>query len=369
MTTIEIKQSGVIFKNPKPFLKSENGYFPSVVECDNGDLVAAVVMGEAFEAVNLRNVIFRSKDKGLHWECQGLLYEPDEPYPVSEACRIAKSNTGELSAFIVRHDRTRMDFGLTNPETLGFVPVKLKMSFSQDNGYHWSKPINIKSPLVGPEFEMCSPVTYLKDKCILPTSTWPDWDGYCPEGLKMVAFLSYDQGRTWPEYTTVMNPGDERIFFWESKIIEVDHNRLLATAWAFDEKAGCDLENHYAVSCDGGKSFGSALPTGLKGQTLTPLYLGEGKILCAYRRIDKKGLWLNLSRLEGERWINEEEIPLWGTELDKLTEHSQNMSENFKALKFGAPHLLKCSDGSIFLSFWCVEDGMGMIRTIRFTLR
>lgn len=367
MTKVNMIHSGILFQNDKPYLRSVNGYFPSVVRCDNGDLVAAVVTGEAFEAINLRNILFRSKDNGISWECQGPLCEDPGPL-VSEACRLAKAKTGELSAFIMRHDRTRKDYGLTNPDTLGFVPVTLSMSFSQDNGYTWSEPVVIDPPLTGPEWEMCSPVTYLDEECLLPTSTWPDWDGNCPEGLQMVAFRSKDQGRTWPEYTTVMKSEENNIYFWESKIIEIDQKRLLAVAWAYNMEKGCDLENHYAISYDRGKSFSKAMPTGLKGQTLTPLYLGDGVVMSAYRRIDQKGLWLNLAKIENDQWVTLEQIPLWGTGMDGLTKHSGVMSENFKALKFGAPNLLRLADGSIFLSFWCVEDGIGFIRTFNFTL-
>ncbi|MGI6562863.1 MAG: sialidase family protein [Clostridia bacterium] len=369
MSFIEMIHSGILFKNPKPYLKSVQAYFPSVVQCDNGDFVAAAVVGEAFEAVNLRNILFRSKDNGATWELQGPLYEPEPGKPISEACRIAKSKTGELSAFIMRHDRFREDFGLTNPDTLGFVPVTLAMSFSNDHGYTWSKPEPFDPPLIGPAFEMCSPVTYYKDICLLPTSTWPDWDGNCPEGLKMVAFLSYDQGRTWPEYTVVMQRPERRIYFWESKIIPVDSGRLLAVAWAYDDEAGADLENHYAISDDGGKTFGPAMSTGLQGQTLTSIYIEDGRILSAYRRMDKRGLWLNLSVLDGDRWINIDQTPLWGADEDNLTGQGKNMSEKFKELKFGAPHMLKCKDGTILLSFWCVENGLGIIRFCRFKIK
>lgn len=77
MSFIEMIHSGILFKNPKPYLKSVQAYFPSVVQCDNGDFVAAAVVGEAFEAVNLRNILFRSKDNGATWELQGPLYEPE----------------------------------------------------------------------------------------------------------------------------------------------------------------------------------------------------------------------------------------------------------------------------------------------------
>src|SRR5688572_6317914 len=70
---IEIVESHVIFDNPKPMLRSRHGYFPGIVQLPSGDLLALVVIGEAFEAVNLRTHVLRSTDDGRTWREEGPL--------------------------------------------------------------------------------------------------------------------------------------------------------------------------------------------------------------------------------------------------------------------------------------------------------
>ena len=43
-------KTGIIYRNPHPHLKSIHAYFPSVAVLGNGDLLATMVLGEAFEA-------------------------------------------------------------------------------------------------------------------------------------------------------------------------------------------------------------------------------------------------------------------------------------------------------------------------------
>jgi sialidase-1 len=59
--------------------------------------------------------------------------------------------------------------------------------------------------------------------------------------------------KTWPEYATVMDRSNEKIIFWESKIIELSDGKLLAVAWTYDEVKGMDLPDHYTISKDGGR--------------------------------------------------------------------------------------------------------------------
>lgn len=95
------------------------------------------------------------------------------------------------------------------------------------------------------------------------------------------------------------------------------------------------------------------------------LKLNDGRILSVYRRTDKSGLWANISRLEEDTWVNEEEYPLWGAGVNGLICMGDNMSENFNALKFGAPNLFRMYDGTIFCSFWCVEDCVSNVRWVK----
>ncbi|MGI6088336.1 MAG: sialidase family protein [Kiritimatiellia bacterium] len=361
--------TGLIYRNPQPHVRSVHAYFPSIAVLPGGQLLAAAALGEAFEAANLRTHLFRSLDQGATWQAEGCLSAETSGRVTSECSRLTPLPNGGLAAYMVRHDRSNHpDAGLTNPATLGFVPTELCLLRSADAGKTWTAPQIINPPLVGPSFEMCSPITALRDgRWLIPTHTWPDWDGNCPNGLKMIALVSHDQGRTWPEYWTVMSDPSGQVYFWESKIVELLDGRLLATAWVYDDQAKADRPNHYALSADGGKSWSVPASTGLQGQTLTPLVLDDGRILSVYRRMDRPGLWANISALRDGRWENESAMPLWGNYDGGKTVTTANMSHNFSVLKFGAPHLARLADGTVLVTFWCYEDNVSVIRWIKLT--
>jgi len=361
-TVLRTITTGLIYRNPRPHVKSIHAYFPSVVCLDNGEMLASLVLGEAFEAVNCRTHIARSTDGGEHWTLEGWLYPGTRDRLTSDSARLTALPGGEVVALMIRADRTdHPDDGLASHETLGFVPTDLLLGRSLDYGRTWDIPPPLTPPLIGPSFELCAPVTPLSDgRWLLPTSTWRGWDGYCPHGTRMVAFVSRDFGRSWPTYLDIMHqPG---IIFWESKILELRDGRLLAVAWAYDESAGQDLPNQYCVSHDGGATWTPPASTGLQGQTLTPFLLDDGRILSVYRRMDVPGLWANLSTLDGESWTNDAAEPLWGHHAVGLTGDAENMAQNFNVLRFGAPCITRLHDGTLFIAFWCYEDCVANIR-------
>jgi hypothetical protein len=185
----------------------------------------------------------------------------------------------------------------------------------------------------------------------------------------MVAFVSNDEGRTWPTYLDVMHHASNRVRYWESKIVELSDGRLLAAAWGYDEMKSSDLPNQYAISGDGGRTWTGPATTGLIGQTLTPFVLDDGHVLCVYRRIDQPGLWAQLVCIEGDRWVNEGTEPLWGHQSAGLTADDKSMARNFQVLRFGAPCITRLPDSSLFVAFWCYEDCVGLIRWFRFEVK
>jgi hypothetical protein len=327
-------------------------------------------LGEAFEAPNCHTHVTRSRDGGATWQSEGPIYAGTRERLTSDAARITGLPGGRAVAFMVRADRSdHPDEGLTNPETLGFVPTETLLLWSADFGRTWSQPQALIPPLVGPSFELCCPIVPLTDgRWLLPTSTWRGWDGDCPNGMKMVAFVSHDQGQSWPDYLNVMVDPEQSIIYWESKIVELpdeDHRQgalLLAVAWAYDQVAGKDLPNQYALSRDAGRTWTAPCSTGLLGQTLTPHVLDDGRVLCVYRRMDRPGLWANLSHLAGDEWVNEGSQPLWGASVQGLTGTSASMVENFQVLRFGAPSMARLQDGTILVAFWCYEECVSVIR-------
>ncbi len=362
--------TGIIYKNPVPHLKSVHAYFPSVAKLGDGSMWATSMTGEAFEAIDTRVFLHRSLDSGEIWEQVGQLCHDLEGKQVSESARITATGPQQLTVILHRHHRSQHpDLGLANPENMGFVPTEFAISQSNDSGKSWSPPAVITPPLEGPSFELCAPITVLSDgRWLLPCSTWRGWDGSLPNGNRMIAFVSEDQGATWPTYLDVMHHSSNQILYWESKIVEFSDGRLLAIAWVYDEQNATDLPNHYSLSSDGGQTWTTPQSMDLIGQTLTPTVVGDDKILSIYRRVDKPGLWAQLSHLDGEKWINDEETPLWGNQAAGLTQHQESMVENFQGLRFGAPCITKLSDKTYFAAFWCYEDCVSVIRWFRLTL-
>jgi len=180
--------------------------------------------------------------------------------------------------------------------------------------------------------------------------------------MKMIALVSSDAGKTWPEYTDVMNGNADHIIYWEGKIIELSNNILIAVAWAYNEIQGKDLPNQYTISHDGGKSWLVPQSTNIQGQTMAIAALHDGRLLSVYRRIDKPGLWVTVSRLDNDAWINEDEFPLWGSQETSLVHKSDSMVQDFNELKFGAPCITLLPDNSVYVAFWCYEKMVSNIR-------
>lgn len=361
--------TGIIFKNEKPHVKSIHAYFPSVAVLADGSLISMYTLAEAFEAANAQVHLSRSYDRGQTWKYQGRLCADTTDRITSTFGRIACSPEGELIANLVRFDRTdHPDEGLSNPDNLGMVHSELFLMRSDNQGETWEEPEKVTPPLDNPEFEMCSPITFLKDgRWVWPTSLWRDWAGNHPYGNRMIAFVSKDRGASWPDYLDIMHSETNHSTYWESKILEYPNGRLLAVAWCFDEQENVDLPNQYSISDDNGATWSPLASTQLAGQTLTPCLLDDGTILNIYRRLDQPGLWACLSSIEDGQWVNHDQQPLWGHQsLEGTTTLGGNMSENFAVLKFGAPNITRLPDGDLFVSFWCYEQSVSVIRWFRF---
>ncbi len=349
-----------------PHVRSLHAYFPSLVRFADGEMAATVRLGQAMQSHDLRTYVSRSLDGGETWTLENLIYPGKTEIPTTDSARISLSPDGELLSFMIRQHRQRQNEGLNNPATGGYVEQDLMIARSRDRGHTWTGPALFEPPLDGPCFEICTPITMLSNGTwLLSTSTWQGWDGHCPNGIRTLAFVSHDKGATWPTYVdTMINLADE-ITFWESKMIELRDGRLLIAAWAYDRKNKKDLPNQYVISTDGGKAFSQPRSMGLLGQTLTPIELSDGRFLSVFRRMDKQGLWAVVSRLDGDNWVHEEELGLWGVAGSSLVSTTGNMVTNFARLQFGAPCLVDMGDGTVHISFWAVEDCQAVVRWIK----
>ena len=68
MQKIELIDTGLIYRNPRPHIESRHAYFPSVVQLTGGDLVVTMTIGQAFESKDQHVYAARSGNGGKTWE-------------------------------------------------------------------------------------------------------------------------------------------------------------------------------------------------------------------------------------------------------------------------------------------------------------
>ena len=364
---ITVKASGLVYRNPKPHLRAIHAWHPSLVLFDDGELVASFDLGQGVESLDYRTHLTRSKDGGQTWEPPSRLLNESTTRPSTHSIRLGRTRDGTLIGFGGRYFRDDPEEGLVNRANLGYVPMDLILLRSHDRGRTWDLPATIDPPLVGPSFEICHRILELDDGTWLaPTSTWRGWHGESPNGMRAVALVSRDQGRTWPESIDVMGEREGPLLYWEQSIAALPDGRLVAVAWVFDEAAGKSLPNRYALSADRLR-FSPPRENGLRGQTAKILALRDGRILCLYRREDRPGLWANLARIEGDSWRNLAEAPLWQGAPAGMSGRDA-AGEELGALKFGYPSMVQLPDGEVLAVFWCCEECIHNIRWIRLAI-
>ena len=364
---IDVRDTGLIFRGSDAEPHMRNAYFPSVVQTHRGELVASMDIGAAMSSRDIRSYLRRSDDGGKTWSAPRRIFEPDESsHPVHTPCRMSAAADGRLIGFVALTDRSRADSPATNPENGGGSDMELALLSSEDDGATWSPPQKLDPPLDWKCFEICHAVMPVAaDRWLLPIATRRDWNGGCVPGVKALVLVSEDQGRTWPSAVTVFDFWADETTSWEQKHTLLSDGRILAVCWPFNIRTRKDRLNHYAFSEDGGLSFGGALESPLCGQTCTAMALTGNHVLFVYRRLDKRGLWAHLAHIEGATWRPVTEVPLWGQDVEAIAGGLDSRMENLRALQFGYPQLIQLTDGDVFLVFWCVEDGLSVIRWFR----
>jgi len=361
---IEVEATGLVYRNPKPHLRAVNAWHPSLARLDDGAMLCAFDLGQGPESLDYATHVARSDDGGNTWGEPAMLTPPVKgPRYANQLARIARVGDRSLIGVGTRIYRDDPEEGFVSRETFGYAPLDLFVIRSTDGGRTWSEPRVVKPPLLGPAFEICHGAVEVRDgRWLWPTSTWKGWDGLAPNGMRAVALVSYDRGETWPDYIDVMDGWADGIVHFEQSLAEMRDGRLLAVTWALHEASGRSDPVAYAISEDG-KTFGPRRSTGIAGQTTKIACLGNGEVLALSRRVDKPGLWAHRVRIDGSRWENVEEAPVWqGKPLDAT---GATRGDDLANLKCGSPHLLAAGENAVYAAFWCHEDSINVIRWVR----
>lgn len=361
---IAVKDTGIVYRNPKPHLRSIVAYHPSLVPIGNDEFVATFDLGQAVEALDYHTVAARSVDGGNTWSLEHPLIA-DPPPSTTHTIRVACLSDGSLVGLGALHHRIEPEEGLVNRSTFGFVPVDLFLVHSHDAGRSWTPPSLIEPPLVGPSWEICHPVVELSGgRWLVPTATWRGWGGENPSGEMGVVLISDDSGTSWPAFGYSFDGRKTGRSHLEQSVLQLDDGRILSVSWVIDVSTGRNFPSEYSLSMDRGETFTPPARTGFLAQTCKVIQLSDGRIFCAYRRDDKPGLWATLAKLEGEKWVNLAEKPLW-LGADSGMQGGTSSAQELSDLKFGYPSMKQLPNGDVLLLFWCQEDCITNVRWMK----
>ncbi|TMG25247.1 MAG: exo-alpha-sialidase [Chloroflexi bacterium] len=361
---LEVLASGLVYRNPRPELRPVHTWHPTIVRFEDGELLCTFDLASADVALDYRTYASRSLDDGTTWTSPVRVLADSGNRASVHSVRISRVSDGSVVAFGGRMFRDDPDRGLINVPTLGYTEMELITLRSRDRGRSWEGPVRIDPPLVGPAFEICHAIVELRDgRWLGPTSTWMGWDGAAPNGMNAILLVSHDQGSSWPEYIVEFDRWAEHVLHWEQSVVQLRDGRLLAVAWAVSLDTNRAEPTPYALSEDG-REFTVRGFTGFRGQTTKIIELPDGRIFSAYRRDDVPGLWATVARLDGDRWVNQETIPLWQGASSGMS-GTADPGHELLQLKFGFPQMVVMPDGQLFLVFWCEEDCIKNIRWLR----
>ena len=360
---------GIVYETPKPHLRTRHAFHPTIVDLGGGELLCGFEMGEAVESMDYGAHRTRSFDGGATWNYEGPIWPQPSDQHLRHGIRLALTSEG-VTGFGSRMLGRDPERGVLNRENLGYAEMELILCRSSDGGRAWTVPGRIEPPLEGPAFETCHSIVELPSgRWLAPTSTWRGWDGSLPNGEKAIVLVSDDKGRTWPRYGVVFDRTAEGLIHWEQSVISLGGDRVLSVAWVYHPSSGAHRPNRYAVSEDGGLTFSPPREAGLLAQTCKLCRLADGRLICAYRRNDKPGLWTNLVRIEDGAWRNGDPVPLWGAGLSGSGMAGEGAgAEELSGLQFGFPQMTQLSSGEVLLVFWRLEGWSSRIHWIRLAL-
>jgi hypothetical protein len=371
-------------------LDERESAFPQAVQLPNGDILCSFSVGGG-QFVHGGTDWVRSTDGGLTWRLEGQLLPPTSDPPSANFLKLSLSPDGKtIYAYGTRYWGSIDDkFGERRGEALFCVSI--------DNGRSWSSPQVIPMPDV--PLEVSHSILSLTSGCnsvgwdSVPTADRGSatQSGRSPNlrsasgrllaptgllvskerlGEEVIVAISDDGGRTWPTYRTVFKDPAGKFGFWEQKLVEITPNEVLAVAWTITLGDYHDQPDSFAISRDGGWTWGPFQSTGIRGQTMTPLPLGGDRLLVLYnRRYGSQGIVAVLATFTDTAWsVHYEQLFYDARAFRDGPSTGATGVDELASFQFGFPTSIRLRDGTFLSTHWCVEQGVCGIRWTKFSI-
>lgn len=351
-----------IYSNPDPLLVSRQATFPGIVQLVTGEIVAIFSIGQAFDAADTRAYVSRSADEGRTWTEPVRLHGHETQPEESESFKPLLLRDGSLLATGYVFVRPTPLTPVVDPKTLALLELRNKVSISTDGGRTWSVPETFS--VEGQPLELSGPCIELSSGRIIGAAG-PFHLGKTGHAGWIIA--SDDRGSTWRKLSEFYRSPQGNVSAWECRLCEMAPDHVAVIFWAYDNAAAANLNNHLAISSDGGATFEPARDTGIKGQASNLLPLGSDRLLTIHaHRQAPVGLVVRRIDVSGRGVRVEEELDLFMDET--MGSETADIKKQFASLKFGQPSLLRLQSGEILAACWSFENSQHVIKGYRLAL-
>ncbi len=333
------------------------------VVTDTGVLLSSFMTQTKLGSNDFVPCLAESVDGGVSWRMRGPIWPHLRDW-YSINASISRSPTGELLLFGSRTPRNPdvAEESFWCQETLGILQNQMIWSRSTDGGKTWLDPQPVDIPLTGAA-EVPAPICATdRGRWVAPYSPHNTFDPDLEVDLRhVVTMISDDEGATW-RHLSAIRVNEDDAYVAEAWVTQLSSGALLATAWHLSRSEGDDYPNVYALSTDGGDSWGPTRSTGIPGQSAGLAPLPNGKVLMAYnqRRHGAPGVKLAIAQPTVESFNLIADDYAWQATIPSQNQTS-GKSTQWTDFAFGEPGVTVLPDGSVLVLMWCIQpDGAGV---------
>jgi hypothetical protein len=311
-----------------------------------------------------------SSDGGATWTDHGLLW-PDDVGRASVTASIRAAPDGDLYLFGTITPIAVPGEAWWDPERGAMAQNALFWSRSVDGGRTWSARVPIPMPIPG-SAEAPGPMLITRGgRWLVCYAPYPTFDlAVEVERAQIVTTWSDDRGATWQGGRMLRLPqGGGSAEAWA---VELTDGRLFGACWSMDLPSDLDHPIPWAISSDGGTTWGPTRSTGIGGQAVGIAALDDGRAAMVYNQRDVTrppvGVWLAVMRPTDDDAGVEVNAPIWAA-AGAGAAGAAIGHEAWQTFTFGEPGAVVLPGGDLLATIWSGGPGQEGVVWVRVRLR
>ena len=146
--------------------------------------------------------------------------------------------------------------------------------------------------------------------------------------------------------------------------------RIYTLIWTHLYGTSDDINNHWTVSADQGRTWSAPESMNLRGQVCTPIPLPDGRVVAIYNyRHEPQGIHVALSEDLVEYDVDHEVVVFdAGAEATLGDPENENFLAEHMLIAFGKPGGVLLPDGNLLTYFWCTTEDVTHTRWVRLSI-